>query len=191
MSKSMQFVTVWDPTGKLDVGEIVDGDQRVALAKQRSSAVLLPTDPSAYYSASPGFVYRPWGKGWIYDSVSTERGCPMMLFVTEETNWVYWAMKVLPMRPKSPLHGTLKLVGNSAAGGMSIGMAQDVRVPPLQDLPVGNEGGVVVGGRCNLGVISPGVFSVSLHGIGQNCRVVWTAVSAAGDRVEVFDAIPV
>lgn len=191
MSKSTQYVNIWDPSGKLALGEIVEGDQRVALAKQGSSAVLLPTDPAVYYSASPGFVYRPWGKGWIYDSVLPERGCPMMLAVSEETTWVYWAMLVLPMRTEFPLHGALRMVGNSSAGVMSIGMAQDVRVPPLQDVKPGPKGGVVVGGRCHLGVVSPGVFGVSIHGIGRNCRVVWTAVSAASERVEVPDVLPV
>jgi hypothetical protein len=159
----------------LALGEIVEGDQRVALAKQGSSAVLLPTDPAVYYSASPGFVYRPWGKGWIYDSVLPERGCPMMLAVSEETTWVYWAMLVLPMRTEFPLHGALRMIGNSSAGVMSIGMAQDVRVPPLQDVKTGPKG----------------VFGVSIHGIGRNCRVVWTAVSAASERVEVPDVLPV
>lgn len=189
--KSTQYVNVWDPKGKLALGEIVEGDQRIALAKQGLSAILLPTDPTVYYSAAPGFVYRPWGKGWFYDGVTAERGCPMMLAVSEETTWVYWAMAVLPIRKKSPLHGTLRLVGNSSAGGMSIGMSQDVRVPPLQDLLVGPEGGVVVCGRCGLGVVSPGAFGVSIHGIGQNCRVVWTAVSAASERIEVPDAFPI
>jgi hypothetical protein len=186
-----QYVNVFDPTGRLSVGEVVEGRDAIVVAKQRKSIVLLPTDPLVYFSASPGFVYRPWGKGWLYDNVTPERGCPMMLGVSTDHPWVYWAIQIMPIRASEPMTGNLRLIANGASGGMAIGLSQDVRLLPLDELPKGPTGGVVAVGRCALGVVSPGILGMSIHGVGRNVRVVWSAVSAAGDKIDVQDAVPV
>lgn len=184
-----QFVTIWDPTGTLPVGEVVEGDK--VLVAKRKRAMLLPADPHIYYSASPGFAYRPWGTGWQYDNVMSERGCPMMIAVDPEHPWIYFAFQAMPIREGEPLHGQFRLIGDSSAGGLSIGMSQDVRLQPLQCYLTGTKGGVVVAGRCGMSVTTPGIFGMSLHGIGRNVRVVWSAVSIAHEQIEVQESVPV
>jgi hypothetical protein len=189
VSRTTQFVTVWDPSGSLAVGELVDGVAAVTVAKARKGVVLLPADPQVLYSASPGFGYRPWGKGWLYDNVTPERGCPMMIAVTEQT-WLYWAVQVLPIRDGEPMTGQLRMIGNGAAGGM-MGLSQDVRARTLAEYSPGPKGGLVIGGRCAIGVQSPGMLGLSVHGIGRNVRVLWSAVSVTSEKVEVQDGVPV
>jgi len=186
-----QYVSVYDPTGQLPVGEVVEGRDAIVVAKSRKSIVLLPTDPDVFYSASPGFVYRPWGRGWRYDAVNPERGCPMMLGVGVDHPWVYWSVLILPIRPDEPMTGNLRLIANGAAGGMSIGLSQDARLRPLDEYPKGPTGGVVAVGRCALGVVSPGMLGLSIHGVARNARVVWSAASCAGEKIELQDAVSV
>jgi hypothetical protein len=186
-----QYVTVWDPRGALAVGQVLEGPAAITVAKQCRSVVLLPTDPVMYYSASPGFVYRPWGVGWVYDNVQPERGCPMMVAVGPDHPWVYWSILVRPIRRVDPMSGQLRLIANGAAGGMSIGLSQDVRLRSLEDYQPGNTGGLVLQGRCALGVVSPGMLGLSIHGVGRNARGVWSAVSVTSEKVEVQDAVPV
>jgi hypothetical protein len=188
---TIQYVTVWDPTNVSPVGDVIDGQQAIATAKQRRHVVLLPTDPSVYYSATPGFVYRPWGNGWEYDQVNPTRGCPMMIAATPELTWVYWAILALPIRKSEPMHGNLRLIANGASGGIGVGLSQDVRLRSLQAYEVGPRGGVVAIGRCAVGVVSPGNLGLSVHGVGSNVRVLWSAVSIAGEKIEVQDGVPV
>lgn len=186
---SAQFVVVFDPTSTHPIGEIIEGD-KLNVARRRK-VVLLPADERMFYSAMPGFFYRPWGHGWNYDGMVGERGCAMMLAVGPHHPWIYWAAQVMPIRKGEPLHGMLRVVGNSAAGGMSLGMSQDQVITPLQGYDVGPLGGVVVGGRNNLSVTQDGMLSLSVHGVCRNVRVTWSAVAVAADKFEVTPSVPI
>jgi hypothetical protein len=186
---SAQFVVVHDPTGSHPIGDVI-ADDKLVVARRRK-VVLLPADDRMFYSATPGFCYRPWGNGWNYDAMQGERGCPMMLSVGPHHPWIYWSALVLPIRKSEPLHGMLRVVGNSAAGGMSLGMTQDQIIQKLQEYNVGEQSGVVVSGRNNLSVTQDGMLSLSIHGVCRNTRVMWSAVSIAADKHEVPGSVPV
>jgi hypothetical protein len=115
----------------------------------------------------------------------------MMIAAGPDQPWVYWAALVLPIIKGQGIHGNLRLIANGAAGSMSAGLSQTIMVPALQDLLVGEQGGVVVVGLCNLGVISQGMLGLSIHGLARNARVMWTAVSCAAERVILGGDVPV
>lgn len=183
----MQYVTVFDPSGDRVLGEVVDGAARIFKSRSKS-VVMLPTDPFVQFSASPGFVYRPWGLGWNFDALKAERGCPMMIGVAPEHPWIYWAARIAPIRPDEAISGTIRLIANGSAGGMGMGMSQDMVVPKLETLPSSD---VVVTGRCSLGVTVAGVLGLSIYGCAMNAKVLWSAVSLAAEKVDLIDVVAV
>lgn len=170
-------------------GEILDGD-KVAAARRRRVA-LLPVDSDRILSSNPSFAFRPWGTGWRFDASKSERGCPLLVAVNPAARHLYWYARLAPIRPGVPMKGSLRLVADTTASGALVGgLSQAVTAPAIGTLVPGPAKGLIIGGRNAIAIGSEGYLAVALHGIAENVRVLWLAVSATpGDFVEVVSDI--
>lgn len=174
-----QRIVVYDPTHELNEGTVVDGPARVSKL-ERARVVLMPfDDPRGKLGAVDGYFKRGWGKGWRFDRMAGERGCPMLMYVEPSVPYVYWAARLVAGE-KNP-SGQLKLTTDSSGQrAMSGGLSADVRCAQLGLLGKPDaDGGWTVGGRSRLTTASSGLMALCLYGIARDAVVVWSAVTLA------------
>ncbi len=179
MGTNAQFVVIWDPENKKQIGTVLEGDK--AVVARRCGISMLPINMRALYGIPPGFFYRPWGDGWIYDGMLAERGCPMMLLGDTQNKWLYWMAAVRPIRPNFAMTGQLRLVGNGATGAVAAGISQDIVPPRLETIAPGSW---LIGGRSLVSVVSSGMLGLSIYGSASNCKLEWSACSIALEQIE-------
>lgn len=178
----MKSVVVFDPNGVLPVGELIEGDS-VGVARRRN-VVMLPADDYMYFNASPGFAYRPWGSGIVFDAMQPRRDCPMVVSVHPSSPHVYWAVQLRQIRAGEQMTGRIRLVGNAAAGAMSVGMTQEVLMPTLESLQQKDGACLVFTGRNQVSVQQEGQFGLSLYGVCRNVRLTWSVVAVSSALLE-------
>ncbi len=172
-----------DPVGALAVGTVLD--ERAATKAQGGRVPLLPVDELTYYRPDGCFARRELFPGWHYDGARAERGCPSLVVLSPDLRFLYWAALVVPIRPGSPMGGTLRATATGIAGSVIGGMSQETRPDDLSKYTPGPKGGIVVAGRCAIGVHSPTPANVVLHGLCTNAAVRWFAVSGGRESEEV------
>jgi hypothetical protein len=170
----MSMVVVYDLTGEFMPGELVDG-QAAAVLQTRRSILLMPVDDTRFHTTLSGWCRRDWGRGWAFDGMTQERGCPLAAMADAGREAVFWAAGVAPIRPGKPWAGHLRMVGDGSLGLATAGLSQDVIAPRFEELPPGT---LAIGGRNRLartGTMAP--IGLSLYGAADNVRVLWSCVS--------------
>lgn len=181
----MHRIVVWDPTGELPDGAVVTGNQSVGALRNRGVAAL-PVDADRAFGAVEGYFRRGWGRGWKYDAMRGERGCPMLLYVKSDRVNIYWLARLIPTGPEPK--GLLRLTTDTSkqtafAGGLS---AVEQRAVDVEQLgPPDRRGGWTIGGRTKLSVAAEGYMALNVYGVAQDLAIVWSAVSQSTEDAVV------
>lgn len=194
---SMELMVQFDPSGAVPVGEVVTDQAAVKVLTERR-VVLLPVDADRVFTPMSGYVRREWGRGVVFDRLRTERGCSLVMPLEVGRPWVYWAALVRKIRPEDRMEGQLRLVADGSQGHITGGLSQDRMAPLLEVFEepdrvtrIDPERGFVVTGRCRVSIATAGLIGVSLYGIANNARVIWSAVSGSRHQVDLRGAVAI
>lgn len=172
-------IVVWDPSAELAEG-LVFGGPKATMGLHSRGLVSLPVDPDLMGNhALGGYFRRSWGAGWAFDRMAATRGCPMMLLVVPDRQYIHWIARVQPVREGEALQGTIRLTTSTAQiGAMSGGLAAEVLPAELGKLgDCDDHGGWIIGGRNRVNVVQEGFIALNLYGASLNARIMWSAVS--------------
>lgn len=171
-------VVVSDPRHRVASGTIVSLEFAADLEPR--GCVILPCDPSTMYrGGADSYALRMYGEGLAYDQNRASRAAALRLLLTpHRTNRVWWAALVRPLRAVDPVsQGKFRFVADASAGQQFVtGGLGAVELPVHLSERLPPEGHVVRG----MSQITPSVegeLAAVLHGIADNCRVVWLAAT--------------
>lgn len=174
MSKA---VVVWDPSGELPDGSILEGNE-VAVAKGRGVVALPVHTELLARGGAAGWSKRCYGPGWRYHPTIGGHGSPLLLQVSPGYPMVHWAARLVADRVTSHVSGSLRLAGDNQIGAGSFGLALEdgpVQVERLGDRDAA--GGWTIGGKCRASISSEVAFGLQLYGHLSGARVLWLAAS--------------
>jgi hypothetical protein len=171
----MNAIVCEDPSRSLEPGTVVEGANEVAQLK-RHHVALLPFDVELPKLAVTGFVLVHFGRGWRFERSVGERGCPMLLHVTNTCRFVYWAARLEVIKPGEQWSAKMRLVhspDNQRGLGRGMSQVEFVNQTPKFD----ERGGATVYGKSRFDVTTDGLLFTDLYVVGNNVRVKWSALS--------------
>lgn len=173
-------VVAWDPRGQLREGEVLDGNNAVAIARGQG-VVLMPVDKDLANQAVTGYFYRGWGnRGWEFNRMEGGRGSPLLLFVHAGRPWLHWAVRIERVPNGGEPHGLLRMTTDSSRGANTMSGGLSAVEAPINVGALGEpdqQGGWVRTGRVQMSNSGSGYLALSLAGACQGVRVMWGAVS--------------
>lgn len=173
---------IWDPEGKVLPGTVFDRESKAraieALASRGVAMIPTRAEKMAINPIAGAFVTH-WGDGWDFDGVAAQRGCPMLNFVTPDTQSVTWRARLAPNGKGGKPSGILRLVPSTAVmGAISGGLSADGMPVDVAKLEAPDQwGGWTVGGVARCSPTIQGYFASNLYGYLSGVRVLWSAVS--------------
>lgn len=186
----MQAVIVEDLNGKRRVGTRIEGDHRLHQLLRNQGVAALPFEPNLQPGANRGYVQQHYGEGWLFDRNAGERGCPLILNVTNDCRFVHWAARVSRKTDDRAWTGSLRLV-HSAESARSIGrgMNQLESVESLPNHRLDEAGGILLYGKNAFNPGVEGLLFTELYVNGSNLLVEWLAITQMNEDVKWnFDA---
>jgi hypothetical protein len=172
----MNTIVCEDASGNLKPGTVVSGDNNIALKHKR--VAMLPYDNGIPLLANTGYVQRFYGnEGWVFDRNIGERGCPIMLQVTDGCQYIYWAArlrKIDPMR-EFEVKGLRLVHSSDNQKGIARGLNQIAYVSTTP--PIESDGGVVVYGKVGFNAPGTGLLFLELYSVAKNTKVEWVAAT--------------
>lgn len=175
---SMKAVVVWDPSGELPDGSVLEGNE-IAVATG-NGVVVLPFHRELLTAGGAGaWSKRCYGRGWRFDQSVSGPGCPLVLQVRPGFQIINWAARLLLNTPESRAAGALRLAGDTTqVGARSFGLALEdgpVLIERVTDRDV--QGGIIVRGRNRCSIAGDQIFALQLYGYLSGARVQWLAAS--------------
>lgn len=175
MSKA---VVVWDPSGKLPDGSILEGNE-IAVS-QGKGVLCLPVQADLLArGGAAGWSKRSYGRGWQYNRQVSAGGCPLVLQVASGYPVIHWLARLLPVPDAGNISGMLRLAGDTAQiGAGTLGLSLDHGPVYADGLGAPDEhGGWTIGGRCKASISGDRIFAMQLYGYLSGARVLWLAAS--------------
>lgn len=178
----MAKILVWDPTGEIPEGEILEGANKIA-AVERRGGVVLPFDPKlATNNAVAGYFRRSWGSGIHFDRMIGLRACPMMIYAVPDFPSFHWAARIMPIEGAKETKGIFRCTNNSGQVGTLTGGLGAMGEPiELNDTPPDKFGGWTIRGSNRLNCTLEGYLGLSIYATAVGARVMWSAVTQAAE----------
>lgn len=181
------YIVVWDPTGELEDGELVQAQTASMLAAK--GVVLLPTDTSVHKDQALGaFAKRSWGRGYPTDDLPGMKFfSPIALYGEQVHTKFQWAVRIRPVT-SNDMSGTPAGIGGQCAihpypgqrGGQHLAFAPNDTPIPLVTLGAPDSyGGWTLKGTANVHLHNAGFFAFALAGAISGVRVLWVAATFA------------
>lgn len=174
----MSKIVVFDPSGRLVDGTIIDGPKAENLA-QHGDLLCLPYQTGREAEQLGGYARRGWGvPGWCLERNVGERVCPLLVRVDVDAPWIHWAVRLVPIGPNPT--GQIRLVSDSSFGGPQCGAltatgGDVIQVERLARLD--GPGAWQLTGRRRISVHTKGLMALSLYATARDVAVQVTAVS--------------
>lgn len=187
MSKVTDRVVIWDPSGKVPEGELVDF--AAAEVIRQAGGCSLPTIVEHIgRSGIGGYAVRKYGAGWPLDGNQARLQCPLTLLVPEGSyRGLHWAIRLQAAealvgraREGQPVtDGILRVVADNTQIYAQRGAATPLEAPITGAKlgPCDDHGGWTVTGRSTIGVPSAGHIGFGVYGMMPGLRVAWVAIS--------------
>jgi len=179
----MARIIVWDPSGELVEGQLIQGPNAEQQVERRSAVVSLPCDPELMWSrGARGYFRRSWGTGWPITRNAGERVCPLTLDVVTDRPYLHWVTRIVPCGgdPIGQFRLTTDSGQSNLAGGLS---AVDNPVLILRDLGKPDAaGGWTLRATSRLSTNLEGILGLSLWATARDVAVLWAAVTQTRDR---------
>jgi hypothetical protein len=165
-----------DPSRRLAIGTVVEGVAEIAALRRKGVAVLPYDYELPRTAASVAYVQNFYGQGWLFDRGVGERGCPLVMHVTKECRYVYWALKIKPKDSAMPWSAQMRLVHSADNGrGLGRGMTQ---IDHLREAPVlDSDGTATVYGKAAFEASTEGLLFADIYAVARNALVLWTAAT--------------
>ncbi len=180
-------ITVYDPTGAMVEGSVVEPSQQLELAKLKG-LVTLPVDPSLLpRNPVGGFFLRYWGQhGVPFIGQVPTYGCAMLVWATPEQSVLHWSARIMRYAGEAEraanrrMNGVLRMVAASEVpGSMNGGLRPEGGVDLSQLGPADEQAGWSVGGTCGIQPTIDGYIAVKLAGACTGIEVHMSAVSVS------------
>jgi len=175
---SMMAVVVWDPSGRLPDGSILE-DNQIAVARGEGVVALPLQKELLRRGGAAGWSKRSYGRGWQYDATVSGPGCPLLLQVAAGYPLIHWTARLAPHEPGAPIAGSLRLSGDTTQiGAGAFGLSLEDGPVQINRLGDADEaGGLIISGKCRIRVASDVAFGLQLYGYLSGARVLWLAAS--------------
>lgn len=175
---SIKAVVVWDPSGELPDGLILEGNE-IPGAKDKGVVVLPIRGELLARGGVAGWAKRCYGRGWRFSSSVSSPGCPLALQVTPGYPGIYWAARVVPDQVNAPMSGLLRLAGDpTQIGAATFGLSLDDGPVQVEKVGVPDaRGGLTLMGKCRSVIGNEQLFGLQLYGYLAGARVLWLAAS--------------
>lgn len=178
----MNHVVLFDPSGKIPEGEIVDARRLEVARAMRVETLPLDLD-MLRATALGGYAKRSYGSGWRFDARRPGRGCPLVVYATQRMPTLVWTIRLVPAEGDGevaePRSGQLRVaVDTGQLGAMAATLRPETDSLNLSALGDPDEdGGWYCRGRGTMTMQGDSLVGLMIYGMASGVRVSWWAAS--------------